>query len=201
MALSERDRKNVLVLIIVLAVGSAGAFWFLWREPKAQEAAQLQAEVDSLQARVDQAKRDLAQGTVEDLRERIAVYERSLGLMRQLVPTENEVPQLIDDIASRAALRNVDIAEFARQSQEPGGVFETYRYRLTIYGHYDEIGEFMSDVASLPRIMVPYDVTLDPADANQQALYADTTGALLRGQFLLRTFVKSPTEGGTSESQ
>jgi type IV pilus assembly protein PilO len=200
-ALSERDRKNVLVLIIVLAVGSAGAFWFLWREPKAQEAAQLQAEVDSLQARVDQAKRDLAQGTVEDLRERIAVYERSLGLMRQLVPTENEVPQLIDDIASRAALRNVDIAEFARQSQEPGGVFETYRYRLTIYGHYDEIGEFMSDVASLPRIMVPYDVTLDPADANQQALYADTTGALLRGQFLLRTFVKSPTEGGTSESQ
>ena len=201
MALSERDRRNVLIIVIVAALGSAGAFWFLWRAPKAQEAAQLQSEVDSLQARVDQARRDLAQGTVEDLRERIGVYERSLGLMRRLVPAENEVPQLIDDIASRASLRNVNIAEFARQAQEPGGVFDTYRYRLTVFGHFDEIGEFLSDVASLPRIMVPYEVSLGPADEAQMDLYADTTGALLRGQFLLRTFVKSQAEGGISESQ
>jgi type IV pilus assembly protein PilO len=199
-ALSERDRRNVLAVTIVLAVAGAAAFWFLWREPRAQEAAQLQAEVDSLQARVDQAKHDLAQGTVEDLRERIGVYERSLGLMRRLVPAENEVPQLIDDIASRAALRDVNIAELARQAQEPGGVFDTYRYRLTVFGHYDDIGEFLSDVASLPRIMVPYEVSVGPADPAQQTLYADTTGALLRAQFLLRTFVKSQAEGGTSES-
>jgi len=199
-ALSDRDRKNILVFVIVLAVGSAAGFWFLWRQPKAQETAELQAEVDSLQARVDQARRDLAQGTVEDLRQRIGVYERSLVLMRQLVPGENEVPELIDDIASRASLRNVNIAEFARQTREPGGVFVTYRYRLTVFGHYDEIGAFLSDVASLPRIMVPYEVSLGPADPPQQALYADTTGALLRGQFLLRTFVKSPAEGGTSEN-
>jgi len=199
-ALSERDRKNVLFLVIVLAVGGAAGFWFLWRDPKAAHAAELRTEIDSLQARVDQAKRDLAQGTVEQLRERAAVYERSLDRMRLLVPAENEVPQLIDDIASRASLRNVHLAEFARQAREPSGIFETYRYQVTVFGHYDEIGEFISDVSSLPRIMVPYELTIDPADAAQQGVYADTTGALLRAQFRIRTFVKTSAEGGTSET-
>lgn len=200
MALTERDRKQIYVLLIVLAVGGSAAFWFLWRAPRVEEARALQVEVDSLQARVDAAKADLAQGTVEQLNERMAVYERSLGLMRRLVPTDNEVPQLIDDIAARAALRGVTIAEFARQSQEQSGMFETYRYRLQVFGHYDQIGEFLSDVASLPRIMVPYNVSLIPAVEQQAQLFADTTGALLQATFMVRTFVKSTAAGGTSET-
>lgn len=200
MALTEKDRKQLYALLIVLAVGGSAAFWFLWRAPKAEEARSLQVEVDSLQARVDAAKADLAQGTVEQLNERMAVYERSLGLMRRLVPAENEVPQLIDDIASRAALRGVNITEFARQSREQSGMFETFRYRLQVFGHYDQIGEFIADVASLPRIMVPYNVSLTPAVAQQAQLYADTTGALLQATFMVRTFVKSTTAGGTSET-
>lgn len=201
MALTEKDRRQVLGLLIVLAIGGSAAFWFLWRAPKVEETRALQAEVDSLRAGVEAAKQDLAQGTVEQLNERIAVFERSLGLMRRLVPAENEVPQLIDEIASRATLRGVNLSEFAPQTPE-GGVFDTYRYRLVAFGHYDALGEFLSDVASLPRIMVPDEVTLTPAAAQDQQLYADTTGALLQAQFLVRTFVKpqSPA-GGTSESQ
>jgi type IV pilus assembly protein PilO len=116
------------------------------------------------------------------------------------VPAENEVPQLIDDIASRAALRGVNIAEFSRQSREQGGMFETYRYRLQVFGHYDQIGEFLSDVASLPRIMVPYNVSITPVVEQQAQLYADTTGALLQATFMVRTFVKSTTAGGISET-
>jgi len=199
-ALTEKDRKQLLMLLIVLAVGGSAAFWFLWREPKAQQAQELQAEVDSLQARVDSAKADLARGTVEQLTERMAVYERSLGLMRRLVPAGNEVPQLIDDIASRAALRGVNIVDFAPQQPEPGGMFQIFRYKLGVFGRYDQVGEFLSDVASLPRIMVPYDIAIVPAQEQQQKLYGDTTGALLQVTFMLRTFVKPSMAGGTSES-
>jgi type IV pilus assembly protein PilO len=199
-ALTEKDRKQVLTIVIVLAVALSAAFWFLWRAPKMDEVNALQREVDSLQTQIDIAKRELAQGTVEQLRERIQRLEGSLGLMRQLVPAENEVPQLIDDIAARASLRDVDIAEFARQSVEPGSMFDTYRYRLQVFGHYDQVGEFLSDIASLQRIMVPYQLTLRPAQAVAEQLYADTTGALLEARFEIRTFVKSQVAGGASET-
>ena len=201
MALSQKDRQQLLVLLIIIAAAGGGAFWYLWRAPQAAEITQLEIEIDSLRATVDSARRDLASGTVESLRQRVADYEASLGLMRRLVPLENEVPSLIDDIASRATLRGVHIQEINPQSVDAEGMFDTHRYRVSVVGHYDEIGEFLADVASLPRIMVPYELTLGIAPLTAQVAYGDTTGALLQAQFQLRTFVKPPATGGSGETQ
>ncbi len=196
MALTEKDRKQLLAFLIILAVGFVVLFWMMWRDPKVQEANQLQQQIDSLERRVDSARRVLAQGTIETLRQRIADYEASLVLMRRLVPEENEIAGLIDDIASRAGLRGVEIGQFNPMTREAGAAFDIYRYRLNVFGHYDEIGEFLSDVASLPRIMVPYQVSLTRASPTAQQTYSDTTGGLLEAQFLLRTFVTQQAAGG-----
>ena len=120
--------------------------------------------------------------------------------MRQLVPAQNEIPTLLDDIASRASLRGVHMGNFDLQGSEPGPVFDMQRYRLTVFGHYDEVSEFLADVASLPRIMVPYAVAISPAQQTAQQAYADTSGALLEVKFQLRTFVKSHA-GGAGEGE
>jgi Tfp pilus assembly protein PilO len=200
MPLSQKDRQQLLGFLIFLAVVAIGAYWYLLWNPKKADMAALQVEIDSLQAKIDSAKADLAAGTVEQLRARIAQYEANLTVMRRLVPTENEVTVLIDDIASRAALRGVRIAQFSRQASEPGAVFETERYAWSVFGHYDAVGEFLSDIARLERIMVPYSVSVEPADDNQATAYGDTTGALLKVDFQLRTYVKNPTAGGTGDA-
>ena len=74
---------------------------------------------------------------------------------------------------------------------EAGSPFDTYKYRLEIIGHYDQLGEFLSDIASLNRIIVPQDVVLKPAQQQAQHFLADTLGALLEAQFAIRTFVKA----------
>jgi len=60
-----------------------------------------------------------------------------------------------------------------------------------VYGHYDQLGEYLADVASLPRIVVPQDVTLSSAPPATAKLLGDTAGALLLAEFTIRTFVKS----------
>jgi Tfp pilus assembly protein PilO len=76
--------------------------------------------------------------------------------------------------------------------------FNTYKYRYSVLGHYDQVGEFLSDVASLQRIIVPIDLTLTAADANSAKALGDSTGSLLVARFLIRTFVKTSVEGATS---
>ncbi|PYO98027.1 MAG: hypothetical protein DMD60_05235, partial [Gemmatimonadetes bacterium] len=115
-----------------------------------------------------QAKADLASGTVEDLRRKVEEYTALLGVMRRLVPEKNEVPALIDDISTKAKVRGVTIGRIEPQPVEPGPPFDTYRYRLEIIGHYDQLGEFLSDIASLPRIIVPQDVVLKAAAGQAQ---------------------------------
>jgi type IV pilus assembly protein PilO len=198
MPMGPKERQQLMVLLIILAVGAAGGFWYFLWSPKQVEAAALEKTADSLQGVIRAARQDLRAGTIEQIRHRIADYESGLQVMRELVPAQSEIPTLLDDIASRASLRGVHIGQFSPGATEPGQPFDTQRYQLSVYGHFDQIGEFLADVASLPRIMVPYDVTLGAAQPNNQQAYNDTTGALLEVRFSLRTFVKSQT-GGASE--
>jgi type IV pilus assembly protein PilO len=192
MALIPQDKQSQVFLLITVALAGIGwAFWDYWMKPTGEEITVTRNQIDSLQTIIDRAKADLASGTVEDLRRKVEQYTALLAVMRRLVPDKNEVPALIDDISTKAKVRGVTIGRIEPQAVEPGPPFDTYRYRLEIIGHYDQLGEFLSDIASLQRIIVPQDVNLKTANTQAQKLLGDTTGALLEAQFMIRTYVKA----------
>jgi Tfp pilus assembly protein PilO len=151
-----------------------------------------QKTIDSLVTLTDSAKKLLAQGSVEDLRRRLEGYRSSLELMRRLVPDRNEVANLMDEISTRAKIRGVQVAQFQPLPPEPGpSPFQTYKYQYSVIGRFDQLGEFLSDVASLQRIIVPVDLTLGVADLARAKALGDSSGALLEARFQVRTFVKT----------
>jgi len=204
MALIPTDQRSQIMMLLVLVAAAGG--YFFWTKVAAPQSAQITAahtEADSLSKIVEAAKADLASGTVDDLRRKVEEYQGSLELMKRLVPDRNEVPTLIDDISTKAKVRGITLGKIQPLTPEIGSPFDTYRYRLEVYGHYDQIGEYLADVASLPRIVVPQDVVLSSAPPATAKLLGDTAGALLLAEFTIRTFVKStsapppPAAGGT----
>lgn len=152
----------------------------------------VQDSINTLHAETDSARQQLAQGTMEDLRRRLDSYRVSLELMRRLVPERSEVPNLLDAISTRARIRGVTLANVAPISVTPGPIpFETQLYQLAVLGHYDRIGEFLADVASLERIIVPFDIRIFPANTTAAKALGDSTGAMLEAKFQIRTYVKT----------
>jgi type IV pilus assembly protein PilO len=192
LGLPTDQRGQILALLILVALTGGYFFWSKKHAPDVERINAANQEADSLERIVAAAKADLASGSIEDLRRRVEEYQGSLELMRRLVPERNEVPTLIDDISTKAKVRGVTLGKIQPMPPEPGSPFYTYRYRLEVYGHYDQLGEYLADIASLPRIVVPQDVTLSAASSQAQKLLADTAGALLLAEFSIRTFVKSP---------
>jgi type IV pilus assembly protein PilO len=156
--------------------------------------------ISRLEAATDSAKKELARGSVADVRKRLESYRSNLMLLRRLVPERNEVPNLLDDISTRSKIRGVTLSQVVPQPVEPGPApFDTYTYNMSVIGRYDQIGQFMADVASLQRIIVPYNLSVAAANAQSAKALGDSTGALLEARFQIRTYVKSPTlEGGAS---
>jgi type IV pilus assembly protein PilO len=151
----------------------------------------------TLEAATDSAKKELARGTVADVRKRLESYRGSLSLLRRLVPERNEVPNLLDDISTRSKIRGVTLSQVVPQPVEQGPApFDTYKYNMSVIGRYDQIGQFMADVASLQRIIVPYDLKIAVANSQAAKVLGDTTGALLEAKFQIRTYVKSPNSEG-----
>jgi type IV pilus assembly protein PilO len=155
-----------------------------------------------LEAATDSAKKELARGSVADVRKRLESYRSNLMLLRRLVPERNEVPNLLDDISTRSKIRGVTLSQVVPQPVEAGPApFDTYTYNMSVIGKYDQIGQFMADVASLQRIIVPYNLSVAAANATSAKALGDSTGSLLEARFQIRTYVKSPTqEGGASGS-
>jgi type IV pilus assembly protein PilO len=153
-----------------------------------------------LEAATDSAKKELARGSVADVRKRLESYRGSLMLLRRLVPERTEVPNLLDDISTRSKIRGVTLSQVVPQPVEPGPApFDTYSYNMSVIGRYDQIGQFLADVASLQRIIVPYNLSVAAANATSAKALGDTTGALLEARFQIRTYVKTPNqEGGAS---
>jgi type IV pilus assembly protein PilO len=149
------------------------------------------------EAATDSAKRELAKGTVADVRKRLETYRASLVLLRRLVPERNEVPNLLDDISTRSKIRGVTLSQVVPQQVEAGPApFDTYRYNISVIGKYDQIGQFLADVASLQRIIVPYDLTIAAAQSGAAKVLGDSTDTLLEAKFQIRTFVKAPNAEG-----
>ena len=190
------QRSQVMALLAVAAIAGAYVVWTYVVAPERARIGTLQVETDSLQRIVDAAKADLAQGTVEDLRRAVADYSASLELARRLVPERNEVPALIDDISTRSKIREITLGTIQPLPAEAGSPFDTHRFRLEVFGHFDQIGEFLSDIASLERIIVPVDLSLKPASQASQRLLGDTLGGLLVANFTIKTYVKAPAPAG-----
>ena len=204
MELSGQKETPLLALLLALLVGYIGytgavieAVGVKGLAGTRERIVAMRDTITKFEAATDSAKKELARGTVADVRKRLETYRASLVMLRRLVPERNEVPNLLDDISTRGKIRGVTLSQVVPQPVEAGPApFDTYKYNMSVIGRYDQIGQFLADVASLQRIIVPYDVTVAAANSSAAKVLGDSTDALLEAKFQVRTYVKSPSSEG-----
>jgi type IV pilus assembly protein PilO len=187
-------REQSLAGIGAAALILLGAYWYFLYKPKALELRAVQAHVDSLDKKNQQAKADLAQGSLQKLRAQSAEYEQSLRVMRQLVPRSNEVPALLEDISTAARRVGLDLATVEPMPVLQGEQFDTYRYKLAVIGGYHPVGQFLSNVGSLNRIIAPVtmEIKLHPVVGKTKARVKKGE-SLIDTEFQVQTYVARTT--------
>jgi type IV pilus assembly protein PilO len=190
--MTKREQK--LAGLGMVAILLAAAYWYFLYKPKAVELDAVQTHVDSLEKRNQQARADIAQGSLQKLRAQSAEYDQSLKVMRQLVPRSNEVPALLEDISTAARRVGLDLATVEPMPVLPGEQFDTYRYKLAVIGGYHPVGQFLSNVGSLNRIIAPVTMTikLHPV-ANNTKARVKKGESLVDTEFQVQTYVARST--------
>ena len=189
MALSTNPRDQRLFAIGAIFIVVALAYgWFVYK-PKNAELSALETRVDTLAAQNQRARVELSKGNAEELRAQAAQYRQNLTLMRQLVPTGNEVPALLEQVSTAARRVGLDLSEVQPEPVIPGDEFDTYRYKITIVGGYHELGQFLTNVGSLTRIIAPVNLKLTPATGEQAKRHARKGGSALQSDFEMQTYV------------
>jgi type IV pilus assembly protein PilO len=187
-------REQSLAGVGLAAVLLLAAYWYFLYKPKAAELSATQIHVDSLDKKNQQAKADIATGSLQKLRAQSAEYEQSLKVMRQLVPRSNEVPALLEDISTAARRVGLDLATVEPMPVLQGEQFDTYRYKLAVIGGYHPVGQFLSNVGSLNRIIAPVTmaIKLHPAAGRTKAR-TKKGESVIDTEFQVQTYVARTT--------
>ena len=187
--LSKRDQ--LLVAVSVLTFAAAGAYGYFLYLPKAEEIDTIQQHVDVLDKKNMQAKAAIANNSVQKLRMEAAQYAAELVVLRQIVPTTNEVPALLENVSTAARRVGLDLSTVEPMPVLVGEQFDTYRYKLSVTGGYHAIAAFLTNVGSLNRIIAPVALTLKPLSAQDQKKIRiqKKDESLLDSDFQIQTYI------------
>ncbi len=90
------------------------------------------------------------------------VEERFTELLKQL-PTEKEVPGLLEDITEIGRSSGLDIESISLAGEKKNKIFIELPINIKVSGTYHQMGQFVSGVAAIPRIVTLHDYNIAPS--------------------------------------
>ena len=183
---NKRDRILGAVGAMALLLGIA--YGVLVWQPRRDELVEMQSHVDSLLIINQHAKSDLAQGKTNELKIQADLLTADLKVMRLLVPTENEVPTLLDQVSTAARRVGLEIVDVQPLPTLVGDQYEAFKYRLVVRGGtYHQIADLLTNIGSLQRIVAPINVLLNPQSDVRAVKRAKMQN--LEARFEIQTYV------------
>jgi type IV pilus assembly protein PilO len=135
--------------------------------PRQEDNALLLTRVESLETVNRRAAVLAAQGG-GGLQERLALYEAHVAQLEELIPGREEVAALVDDIGTRARIRDVEVREMQPQPRQPGEHYDRTSFNMAVVGEYHNVARFLTEIASLSRIITPAQVEVTLFNQPQQ---------------------------------
>ena len=153
-------RVAVILIVFVLVTG-LGIYFFIVKDKAPQLERERATEVDlrlSFENKQDKAANYQA---YEDQLEEI---KESFGTMLRQLPGETEIPSLIVDISQTGLAAGLQEKLFVPQPEIPRDFYAEKPINIRLTGSYHEIGNFVSGIAALPRIVTLHDINITPED-------------------------------------
>jgi type IV pilus assembly protein PilO len=195
MALLPQDpAKQKMVLLALLPFVGAFAYWYFLHQPKVLELEQLGLRLATLEQSNQTARAIAAQGGPE-LESQLAIYEHHMQRVEQLIPSREEVPRLLNSVTARAQTAGVDLAGYKPGGEQQASHYLRMHYDISVIGAYHDIGQFLSSIGSLDRIITPTGLRLAPLPHT-----ARDGSQLLTASFRIETYVL-PAPGQTPPAE
>ncbi len=187
----DPKQKNALVVGLLFVVGLylVNTYWRV-------EVEQGESRLEVLENNNRTAEIIAARGGT-DLEERMAVYERHIAQLEALIPLEEQVASLLNDLTLLARDLGVELDMMRPEPSEPSDFYTKQTYSLRVIGEYHDVSRYITRVASLERIITPIDLALSLfATPDRFREYESPVQAEFRIQTYVITSAESLSPGG-----
>jgi len=156
-------RIAVIVLVFVLVTG-LGIYFFIVKD----KAPQLERERgEEVELRLTFENKQKKAANYDAYKAQLTQIEQSFGTMLRQLPGETEIPSLIVDISQTGLAAGLQEKLFVPQSEIPKDFYAEKPIKIRLTGGYHEIGNFVSGIAALPRIVTLHNINITPENKDR----------------------------------
>lgn len=121
-----------------------------------------QREEQELRATFEDKQRRAA--NFDAYRAQLDEIERDFGAMLRQLPGRTEVPNLLVDISQTGLSAGLEEQLFQPMGEIQREFYAELPIKIRLSGSYHELGDFVSGIAALPRIVTLHDIAIVPVD-------------------------------------
>jgi type IV pilus assembly protein PilO len=173
-----------IALVLVFALAVAGGY-FGYLTGKLEQLERIARQEATLRTEFDNKSRDAA--NLPLLRRQQQEMEESFGALLRQLPTDTEVPGLLEDITMTGLDAGLKFSAIDLQAERTAEFYRELPIQITVSGTYHAMGAFVSGVANLSRIVTLHDFNISPAGGARARRGGDGEGELTM-QIQARTY-------------
>ena len=156
--------KMILMVLLFAAVMAGGYFYYLTDKQQLLE----QAEMREQELRRDYESKAEQAANLESYRQQQAEMEDTFGALLRQLPSDTEVPGLLEDITRTAIDNELTIESINLKPERRTEFYVELPMDIVVEGNYHKIGSFVSGVANLSRIVTLHDFKIAPQSTAQE---------------------------------
>ncbi len=147
---------GALILICVLG-------WYFMIQDKITNHDALEA--NELTLRADFATRQKKAANLEPLKEQLITMNAMLEQMLKQLPSKTQLADLLVNVSEQALSAGIQVRLFQPQTESVKEFYAEKPILLRMVGNYNQFGNFVSGVATLPRVVIltMHDIAIKPA--------------------------------------
>ena len=136
---------------VLVCGGAVYGFWHFY-------VSEMQSDINARETRLTSMRADIARGVatarrLPEFEAQVAQLEQRLENLRQVLPEERDVADILRRIQGLATQSNLAIQSFKPLPVTAQALYQEVPYRLTAEGTYHNLGFFFDRISKFPRII------------------------------------------------
>jgi type IV pilus assembly protein PilO len=107
---------------------------------------------------------------LEAYKAQLAEMKVMFASMLEQLPKKREIPDLLIDVTRTGLVNGLEFLPFQPQGERRVDFYSELPIKMQVSGDYHQLGDFVSGIASLPRIVTMHDFSIKPSSGNEMIM-------------------------------
>ncbi len=149
---------RVVTLVAILVAIVVGGWWFDWSDQLAMLDTKQREEVTLKDDWLGKKRQAI---NLPEYRRQLSEIDRQFGALLKQLPNRSEIESLLADINQAGLGRGLQFDLFKPGSEGMKDFYAELPIAVRVTGSYHDLGEFVGDVAQMPRIVTLNDIAIE----------------------------------------